>query len=319
VPSVEEQLARWRDAGLIDEEQVQRILAFETTPSGPGARPAAERPGLLETLLYLGIAVAVVGVFTLVAQNWDELRTWARIAVLAVPGTLLVLAGAAMRATDQPAVRRASGLAWLAAVAILAGAVGVAGNEAGWQGRSIWLTAGILASGLALVLWAVQPAHPQVIAVAGGLALLAGGTAQWTEGYEPETAGLLIAAFAAVALVLTELRLFGPAGSARLLGAAGVMAGLTIAAYATESSLWLESLVFIAGAALIAVGLRRSEFTYIAVAVAGLFLGLVLFIFRHFEDELGAPVALLLTGTFVIAAVLMLALLRRRMPAEAAR
>ncbi|MGD9889773.1 MAG: DUF2157 domain-containing protein [Dehalococcoidia bacterium] len=315
--SVEEQLNRWHNAGLIDEEQARRILAFEQRRSDGGRGVDAERPSILEAMLYLGIAVAVVGVITLIAQNWEDLRTWARIAVLAVPGTLLLLAGLAMRTAVQPAVQRASGVAWLAAVALIAGAAAVAGYEGGWDDRQVLLLAGTTATGLALGLWAVQPAQPQMVAVAGSFVVLAVAAAQWVEGYEAETAGLLIAAFGAVLLAATESGRFGPTTVARLLSAAGIMAGLIIAAYLAGNRLWIELLVFGAGVALIALGLRRADFGVIVVAVGGLFLGLILFIFRHFEDNLGAPLALLLTGALVIAGVLLLALLRGRVKAEA--
>lgn len=316
--AIEEQLSRWHVAGLIDEEQARRILAYERDRSEDSRDGDADRPSVLEAVLYLGIAVAVVGVVTLIAQNWDDLRTWARIAVLAVPGALLLLAGWAMRTAIQPAVRRASGVAWLAAVVLVTGAVAVAAYEGGGDDRQVWLLAGITATGLALGLWAVYPSRPQVIAVAGGLVVLAIAAAQWVEGYEAETLGFLIAAFGIVMLAVTEARLFGPITIARLLSAAGIMAGLYIAAFITENSIWLELLVFVAGAALIALGLWRADFGFIVVAVIGLFVGLIHLIFRHFEDELGAPLALLLTGTLVIAGVLLLALLRGRVKAEAA-
>jgi len=313
MPSAADHLDRWRAAGLLDEAQAERILAFERGRGETDHHDEAARPAALEALLYLGIAVAVVGVFTLTAQNWEELRTWARIGVLAVPGVLLLLAGAAMRASTEPPVERGSGAAWLASVALLAGAVGVAGHQAEWEGRVTVLVAGVVAAGLALALWVVRPAHLQVIGVAGGLILLATGASAWVEEYESLVAGLLVAAFGALGVALTEQGGFAPRPSARALSAAGVMLGLFGAAYLDERRLWLELLIFVAGAALIALGLRRASFEYVVVAVIGLFIGLVAFIFRRFEDELGAPLARLLSGTLLIAAALILAHLRGRL------
>jgi uncharacterized membrane protein len=318
MPSVADHLERWRAAGLLDEGQAERILAFERERAEADRREEGARPGVLEAVLYLGIAVAVVGVFTLTAQNWEELRTWARVGVLAVPGVLLLLAGAAMRAADEPAVERGSGAAWLASVALLAGATGVAGSEADWDGRAVTLVTGAVASGLALALWVARPSHLQVIGVAGGLVVLAAGAAQWVEDYETLVAGLLIAAFGALGIALTESGGFGPRLSARAIGAAGVMLGLIGAAYLDERRLWLELLVFVAGGALIPLGLRRSSFEYVVVAVIGLFIGLVAFIFRRFEDQLGAPLALLLSGTLLVAAALLLASVRGRLTRRAA-
>ena len=313
MPSAETHLDRWQKARLLDAAQVERILAFERAEAERERREDAERPGLLEAVLYLGIAVGSVGVVTLTAQNWDDLETWARIAVLAVPGLLLLLAGVAMRTQEQPAIARASGVAWLACIALLAGAAAVAAHEADWEDRRVLLAAGLTATALALALWVVHPRHPQVVALAGSLVVLAVAVGAWADENEELVAGLMIALFALVGIALTELRLFGPWTSAALLGAAGVMAGLFIAAYPAGERLWAELLLFLAGAGLIALGLRRSAFVYIVVAVIGLFAGLVAFIFRHFEDELGAPLALMLTGALVIAAALLLAHFRSRL------
>ena len=317
VSRVDEHLDRWRAAGLLDEAQAERIAAFEAEREQREARESAERPSMLEAVLYLGVAVVAVGIVTLTAQNWEDLRGWTRIASLLMPGMLLLLFGQAMRAERLPAVQRASAVAWLVSVALLAGATGVIGDEAGWEGRTTALIAGAVATGLALLLWAVQPTHPQVIALAAALVFLAGATAAWPDDFEPteQTAGLLVAVFGATGLVLAERDLFGPLSSARMLSAAGVMLGLISAAYAggDDDRVWAEMLVFVAGAALVALSLRRSVFSYMVIAVGGTFIGLVAFIFRHFEDELGAPVALLLTGALVIAAALLLAHFRGRL------
>lgn len=319
--SAQTHLERWRTAGLIDAAQAERILAFEADQERRETTTAA-RPGGMEALLYLGVAVVAVGVVTLTGQNWEDLRGWARIAAVAIPGALLLLAGQAMRLQDEPAIQRASGVAWLVSVALIAGAAGVVGDQAGWQGRTTSLIAAIVATALALLLWAVRPGTPQVIALAAALAFLSIATAGWPEDfpYDQVTTGLLIALFGVTGLALTERDLFGPREPARVLSAAGVMAGLLIAAYigGNDDQLWAEALVFIAGAALVGLSLRRAAFSYMVIAVLGTFAGLVAFIFRQFGDELGAPVALLLTGVLLIAATLLLAQVRGRLRRRAA-
>jgi len=314
-------VSRWQAAGLLEAGQAERILAFEAAQAAREAEGAGERPGVIEAVLYLGVAVVAVGAATLTAQNWQELRPWARIAALVGPALLLLGFGQLMRAQAQPAVRRASGVAWLAGVALIAGSAGVIGREAGWDGRDTALVAGAIAAALALALWVVQPAHTQVVALAGSLTLLAIAAGAWADDVGPDTLviGLLLALFGATGVALTELGSLGPRPTARLLGAAGVMFGLLLAAYFGDGGrrFWVELLLFAAGAGLIALGLLRAAFTYIGIAVTGTFAGLVAFIFRHFEDQLGAPVALLLSGVLVIAAALLLAHFRGRLRAEA--
>ncbi len=47
------------------------------------------RPGALEAVLYLGLVVLGVGVFALIAQQWQDLETSARIAAIGTPALLV--------------------------------------------------------------------------------------------------------------------------------------------------------------------------------------------------------------------------------------
>jgi hypothetical protein len=307
--SVREHVTRWREAGLLDEAAAQRILDFEAARRE--APREAQGPGLLEAVLYLGVAVAAVGIVVLVAQSWDELDSWARVAWLAVPGVLALLAGLAMRATGQPGFARGGSVAWLVGVALAAGAAGVAADEAGWDVSHELLAAGVVAVVVALALWVVQPSHLQVIGMAGSLVLLSEALAAQPDDYSFTIAGVLIMMFGAIGIALTELSLLGPATSARILAGAGLVLGPYHAGF-YDGMLWAELLVFVAGAVLIGLALWRSTFTYVVVGVLGTFVGLVTFTFKHFEDNLGAPVALMLSGALLVAAALLLGLFRRQ-------
>jgi hypothetical protein len=128
---------------------------------------------------------------------------------------------------------------------------------------------------------------------------------------------VLITLFGLLGLLLTERGLLAPLTSARAISGAGLVLGPYHAGrpFSDESVLWAEALVFVAGAALVALSLRRASFVYMLVAVGGTFLGLVTFIFRHFEDEIGAPLALMLSGALLVAAALLLATVRGRLRA----
>jgi hypothetical protein len=71
-----------------------------------------------------------------------------------------------------------------------------------------------------------------------------------------------------------------------------------------------ELMLFAVAAALIALGVWRASFTLLAIGVVASFIGLVTFIFEHFEDRIGAPVALMISGGALIAGVLLLARFR---------
>lgn len=313
--SAEQHLRTWQKAGLLDHEQAERIRAFE---AGRGRRdePEEGRPGLLEALLYLGVVVASVGIFTLIAQNWDQLQPWARFLVLALPCALLLAAGAAMQRLGSPAIARAGGVAWMVSVALLAGAVGVAGNNLDWDDEATLLVAALAAVPLAALLWAQYPSHTQVVTLAGALLLLCIAVGAWAsdEDVSQTTAGLLIALFAAGMIALTEARRFGPAPSARLLAGAGLLFGLWLATspYDSGSGLTSNLVLIAAGAGLIGLSLWSGSFIHMLTGVSGVFIGLVTLIFQEFEDDLGAPVALMISGALLIGAALLLGLAGRR-------
>lgn len=216
---LEAYLRRWREALILDDDQMRRILNLEKHDQE--RRPGSVRPGLLEAFVYLGLVVACVGVIVLTAQHWDELRSWARIASLAAPALLTLALGAALRRAAQPELQRAVALAWLVGIALAAGAVGVAGVEVGWTGPNAELAAGIAATLVAVALWVLHREHPQVIALAGSLVLLA-------DAYGNADAtiyGMLLLGCGAVALVLTEAGLFTPRISTRAAAAAGLVWG----------------------------------------------------------------------------------------------
>ena len=209
-----EHIRRWRDAGLIDEALAERLTAFEAD-AGAGAAPApemagSERPGLVEVLLYLGLAVAGVGVFIFVAMQWDEMRAWVRLTLVAVPATLTLAAGAAMNASGEAGVRRGGHVAWLLAVALVAGTLAVALNEYGPDDQgdaagTIWVVIGAVALAAAVTLWALSPSNPQVLAV-GGAAFFFGETlGAWPGDYSPRIAGVAIMVSGIVMVTLVEL------------------------------------------------------------------------------------------------------------------
>jgi len=309
VPSIDEQLRRWREAGLIDESTAARIAAFEDSSPAPFSSPA--RPGLLEALLYLGVAVAGVGTFVLLGDNWEDLRPWARIMALAVPALLAVLAGFVMRASTEPGVVRAGHVAWLAAVGLLAGTIAVVGNESDLAEQDLLLLAGLGATGLALALWVLAPSHPQIVAIAAALVLLASGIGAWPDEYNVLVGGLFISLFGGIALALTEAGMVTPAAAARavfgLMAAAGIyFAGLE------DDFIIVELLTFAAGGVLIALSIWRAVFLYMIYGVGIIFVALVTFIFEHFADTLGAPFALIISGAMLVAGALLVSRFRHQ-------
>jgi hypothetical protein len=310
----EEHLERWLEAGVIHEADAERIRAFERQrPAGP-ARPS-ERPGAIEALLYLGVVVVSVGVFALIEQRWPDLDSWARVMAIGVPTLLALALGAGLRASDEPGLNRAAQLAWFVGVGLFAGMVGVILNEYEPAGITIeddpdgLLTVTAATALLALILWVFSPAHPQVVALGATLFALGQAVGNWPDEFSQVLAGTLIFGFGVAGLALTEAGMFGPRFSGRLIFAVLCVVGPYEAGF-TENGMVFELMVFAVGGALIALGVMRASFTLLAVGVIAAFIGLVTFIFEHFEDRLGAPVALMISGGALIAGVLLLARFR---------
>ena len=307
-------LKRWRQAGLIDESTVAAIHAFETRDA---AVEKDDRPSLVEAILYLGIVVVAVGVFSLLAENWEELQSPARIAAVAVPGLLAIVLGFALRATgDRPFVRGGH-VAWMLAVVFAFGTTLVAFHEWGSSDdeRNGLLAGGFIALSLALALWAASGSVPQILALAGAIFAFGQSLGAWPDDYSTAIAGTSALIGGGIAVALTE---FGVFSHRRV--AAPIFA-LVLAAGAYESGIdgslaWAETMAFITAAILMGLGLVRSNFGYLSVGVGLAFLSLVTLMFEYFESNLGAHVALIISGALLVASVLALIPLRRVLAAR---
>lgn len=281
--------------------------------------PPGERPGVLEVLVYLGVIVAGIGAVFLVGQNWDELDSWARVAALGVPGGLALLAGFLLRASKEPALDRAGQAAWLVAVALVAGTVMVVGHELAGGGinddvsdeatRNIVLVAATVSVGLSLALWVLGPSHLQVLALAASFFFAAQAIGAWPDEFDAKLAGMTLLLIGLAGVVLAVSGAFEPGGSARALFGALAVAGPYEAGLDGDVQ-WAELLTFAVGAGLVALSVARGHFSLTVVGVAGIFVALVTYVFEHFEDEIGAPVALMVSGGVVVAGVILLVQLR---------
>jgi hypothetical protein len=309
VADPEEHIRRWQRAGLLADAEAERLLAYESGRSERRAGAAEERPGVLEALLYLGFTVAGVGVFFFIAQQWDDLRSWARLMVVGVPALLALAAGGGMSLSSEPGVRRGGNVAWLLAVALGGGTLAVVFNEYGpgeGLGDEHWTLAvtGVVTLALALVLWALTPSHPQVVGVGGASFFFGMTMGAWPDEFSGQVAGLAAAATGVAILALVEAGLFRPRFSSRVAGS--MLAGVGTFMAGREAALPWEFLAFAAGAALVALGVWRASFTYVTAGIIVLLLSLITFMFEHFEDRIGAPLALMLSGGLLVAAVLAL-------------
>jgi hypothetical protein len=309
VASVEDHLRRWTDSGVIDAATAARIGDFEATRPPRTTITLDDRPGVVEAVLYLGLAVVAAGAFVLLTENWNDLQSWARISALAVPAVLMFVAGLALRSFDDPGFRRAGGLAWLVAVGLVAGTVGVAANEADLSVHRWFIVMGAAATVTAAGLWAASPTHPQVLGLGIGLGLLAGGVGNLPDDFSAQLAGMAAFGLGLAGVALAEAGWLTPQPTSRLVFGLFAIGGPWVAGL-DGSVYWAELLVFVVGAGLIALAVNRDAFLYMVIAVTGMFVGLITFVFEHLADSIGVALSLLLSGAAIVAGVLLLAALR---------
>ncbi len=307
-------LSRWLAAGVLDEPGAERIRTFEA--ANVPAVEKTNRPGALEALLYLGLAVLGVGAFNLVGDNWEQIESWARVLALGVPMVLMLGVGAVLSRSTEPQLERGSQAAWLLGVALFAAFLAVTFHEYGLglskTDERGWLlvvaTATVL---LAVGLWVLSPSHAQVLAIAGASLFLGQAVGGWTDDFSQEIAGstILLAGLAGVALA--EAGWFTPQWSARLFFAVLAIAGPFEAGVGDGGPLAFEFVAGLAAAGVIALGVLRGGFSLVLAGVGGAFVVMIAFIFEHFQDRLGAPLAMMISGGVLVAGVLLLAVLRR--------
>jgi len=194
VAHLEADLARWRDAGVLDETAVAAVLAFEQDrlralppppPTPPPARPLVlpralepgrRIPATAEALGYFGGLLAIIGIVLLVTRYWPDLGLGGRLAISAGGAGVLHLAGVAAPEADDPAFARMRWFLWLvaSAAAAIAGGVIVHDGIGSDAGSSIVLggAVAVVAHGVLTRWWQERPV--QQLTFFAGLATAAG-------------------------------------------------------------------------------------------------------------------------------------------------
>jgi hypothetical protein len=306
-------------AGLISAGQADAIAGFERAAlTGPGGTGGERRVSLLaEALGYVGVVLALAGAAVGLAQGWEDLPVWARLAIPAGVTGLLLLGGFLLRRQEEPAFRRLMSVLWVLAVGGLAWTLAVLGVEvidwdAGVEGEPVALiTAGgctvlagvlylfrrhglqqgaLLASlhGLVIsgLLVALPDSNPPMWWFAAGIWLLglAWAALGWRGAVDPGWLGM---AFGCVGA------LFGPA--------------IGLGDYE-----WLLAPALLTSAALMAVSVPTRQTPLLALGTLGAFGYITWAVVHYFSDSLGVPVALVIVGGVFLALAVLAGVLATR-------
>jgi len=316
--SLSSKIEEWVGKGLISPDQAQSISAYEGLAERRRVSPR-------EIFLYIGGLFVLMAVVFGLQVLWDELRWVGRVMVVALPTLILWAVGEALRRREGPLLKRGAQVLWMLAAWLTAILIGVTFNE--WPGLDLkeeWFLLGTSLGALpfAVIALLLLPGLPQGLAVG----TLASGVALGVTIVVAETWGeirwalylpwLVIGAVELAAAEVAHRRekgsligLFNLFGAwFWLVGAFFVaMTGMRRSLLAWDVLLLIESLIFIAWS------VARQSRALLFSGALWLFVGITLINFDYFEEQLGLPVVLLITGVAFIAIGLGVDRLRRRL------
>jgi hypothetical protein len=257
---LDEHAERWLEHGLITNDQVDAIRAFE--------QHEPERPRLsivAELAVYLGSVLALMSGAMMVGPNWEALRTAGQMAIGLAVAALGFVAGARLIKLDDPGTRRLASFMWLigtGGVALVAGAIvdTASFDDPAWNVLIIGLP--VLAIGAAL--WRNLDRPLQVLTTAVGAGLTLGGIGAllsmppWIGGILVWLAAIGIGALAIAQRLRPELYVLAVAAAAAMIGAVML---------ADASELTASIAATITGAGIVAVGLGRHLVPILVIGV----------------------------------------------------
>jgi hypothetical protein len=335
------QLERWRDAGLLDPDQVERIQAFEATrPDGDptrspipaaagaatsgvtprgasagtaGTRPAPRRTVIAEAVGYVGAALALGALALLLGELWATLTDGGRLTLASLVAVVLGGAAAALRAARAPAVARLASVLAAAAVAAVAWAAGtLTADVLGWNGADVALAVSATATAAALPAYLSRPRPlPQLVLLTAVVATAQ--TASLRAGELPNDAlwyGVPLVAVGAVWVLLGVGGWLVPRAVASTAGGLLALAGIQVAAFGDHRAGVLSVGVAVATAA-VGVAIVAGGTHHLAVGAVGLFVLLPQLVVEVFGDAIGAPATLLVVGASLVLVAVGLGRVRR--------
>ena len=297
----------WVGAGLISAEQADAIAGFERAgATGRGPAGGERRVSLLaEALGYVGVILALAGAAVGLAQGWEDLAVWARLAIPAAATALLLLGGALLRRQEEPAFRRLMSVLWVLSVGGLAWTLAVLGSDVvDFDPEPIALMAAAGCTVLAAGLWLLRRhGLQQTVLLASLHALVVSGLIYFF-GEDLPVWWFAVAVWGlGVAWAALGWRdAIAPGWLAVAFGCLGAVVG---PAFGLGEYEWLLAPALVTAGSLMAVSVPTRQTPLLALGTLGAFGYITWAVVHYFEDSLGVPVALVIVGAvFLVLAVL---------------
>jgi hypothetical protein len=300
-------LRRWSAAGLITDEQARAIEAAESARVAAAAPPATGRgrvPLVVEALGYVGGVLAVVAGFIAARELWPDMPRGAQEGFALAGCVVLLLGGAALRSSDEPAFRRLHSVLWTASAACLAAFVALYGDGETDDDTALVLAVALVAAAYLLLLQGWQPSGGPAVALSVALAVACAAAAHATGHEKSWEVGLTVWAFSLLWFGLAgQLRPLRPVSALQLSGVAGALVGAQLTMSRDLGHLLAAATV----AAVIVAGVALERTELLALGTFGLLVAAPQTATRFLPDSVGAPVAVFLVGAGLIAVAVWLA------------
>jgi hypothetical protein len=190
---LQDRLAEWAAAGLIDAAQAERITRWEAAHHG--AAPSPRRSVVVEALAYVGGAVIAAALVIVVFGYWDRFDRATHIAIPAAATALLLIAGMAIPRRLGDVGVRVRATVWFVSVATWIGLLVVLADVPSIADDSRLMVVGGGAAIYAVALWLVHRTMLAHAASFGAVEFFAVSLAQ-PEHTAAVVIGLVIAAVA---------------------------------------------------------------------------------------------------------------------------
>ncbi len=310
-------------SGLITADTAAAIRAQEGAEAvtiDAGSRPAVATPeprrsripATAEALGYVGAAVLILGLISLISSAWPDMPFAARTAVLAA--TVLVLFGVGTTLDDdEPIEWRLRSVVWGLSIGAAAGlAAHVVVDGFGWTEEAVAVATGSVAALYGVALWRLKDRPTCQVGTFVGIVVAMIGVTSWLDG--SPAMGLAVMAVGVLWLALARLDKVPPRYAGVVLGCAALLMGPGITSESWSTAAPLIGLVV--GAGLVAMGAVRAGLLVTAAGVIGVIVYLPWSLSELFGDAVGPAVIQVVTGAALLGAMVVLLRYRHRNGAE---
>jgi hypothetical protein len=266
-------------------------------------------PLVVEALGYLGAAIAISAGFVAVKQMWPRMPSTAMLWFTGVAAVVLIVIGAVLRTSGQPAYARLRSVLWLLATVAGADCAALVANHVlGIGDRGVLLTSAAAWTLLAIPLWWFARSALQHVVMFGGLiALLSAGLYELDATLRVAGYGVAIWVLSTLWGVLAYRVNLAPPTAGLAVASGGVLAGATM----TMGSAVGQALAWLTVGGLFAIGVAMHRVMFVGFGAAGTLWVVPVTASRYLPGTFTAPLAGAVAGLVLLAIALWLARARK--------